>query len=225
MTAALILLGAGGHARVLAEILRGQGQPLLGAVDPQRPAAGADLAYLGDDAAVFALSAAEVLLVNGVGSVGPTAARRSVYDRFVAAGYRFAGVRDATAIVSPSAQLGAGVQVLAAVVVATGARLGDNVLINTGAVVEHDCAVGAHCHIATGAILCGGCTVESGVHIGAGATVNQGLHIGAGAVVAAGAVVIADVPPHTLVAGVPARVKRRYVGGPAATVSAHSSPS
>lgn len=207
----LILLGAGGHARVLAEILLDQGNSVLGATDVQAPIIGVhttDLLYLGNDEAVFAHPADSILLVNGVGSVGPIAARRALYRRFVEAGYRFASVRHPSAVVSPSARLGAGHQILATAVVATGAQLGDNVLVNTRAVVEHDCTVGDHCHIASGAVVCGGVHIDAGVHVGAGATVNQGIRIGTGAVIASGSVVIADVPPHTLVAGVPARAKR-----------------
>lgn len=214
MSRPLILLGAGGHARVLAEILLGQGHPLLGATDVRAPSA-ADhapaLVFLGNDDTVFAYPADGILLVNGVGSVGPVTARRVLFRRFIAAGYRFADVCHPSAVVSPSAQLGAGHQILAAAVVATGARLGDNVLINTRALVEHDCTVGDHCHIASGAVLCGGVRLDAGVHLGAGATVNQGIHIGTGAVIASGSVVIEDVPPHTLVAGVPARPKRTLI--------------
>lgn len=210
----VILLGAGGHARVLAEILLAQGNSLLGATDVHAPTSSSHttgLVYLGGDTNVFTHDPDSVLLVNGVGSVGPVTARRALYQRFNEAGYRFASVCHATAVISPSARLGEGVQILAAAVVATGAQLGDNVLINTRAVIEHDCTVGDHCHIASGAVVCGGCRIEADVHIGAGATVNQGIRIGTGAVIASGSVVIADVPPHTLVAGVPARHKRTLI--------------
>lgn len=211
MSRSLIMLGAGGHARVLAEILLAQGQHLLGTIGPQpSPCAPPELAYLGDDQALLTYARDAVLLVNGVGSVGPITTRRTLYERCVAAGYRFAPVRHTTAVVSGSAELGTGVQLLAAAVVATGAYLGDDVLVNTRAVIEHDCRVGEHCHIATGAVVCGGCDIAAGVHVGAGAVVRQGVRVGAGAVIAAGAVVIRDVPAHSLVAGVPADVKRRY---------------
>ena len=207
----LIILGAGGHARVLAELLRTQGHHLLGATDMQPPTAGeieSNLIYLGDDHAVYTHSTDSILLVNGVGSVGPTHTRHALYQRFINAGYRFASICHPSAVISPSARLGAGHQILATAVIATGAQLGDNVLINTRAVIEHDCTVGDHCHIASGAVVCGDCHIDVGVHIGAGATINQGIRIGTGAVIASGAAVIADVAPYTLVAGVPAQLKR-----------------
>ncbi|MBI5041515.1 MAG: acetyltransferase [Gammaproteobacteria bacterium] len=210
----LMLLGAGGHARVLAEILLGQGNTFLGITDIHAPTPDrsngpwSTLPFLGDDHAVFEHSPDSLFLINGVGSVGPISARQALFLRFTVAGYRFASVCHPTAVISPSAQLGAGHQILATAVVAAGAHLGNNVLVNTRAVIEHECRVDDHCHIATGAVVCGGCHIGTAVHIGAGATINQGIQIGAGAVIASGSAVIEDVPPHTLVAGVPARHKR-----------------
>ena len=206
----LILLGAGGHATVLAEILQTAAPPLLGLCAPRPPAPGllAALPYLGDDEAAERHAPDTVRLVNGLGSSAGTTARAEIFHRFREAGYHFAGVHHPSAIISPSAHTGEGLQALAGCLINSEARLGDNVLINSHAVVEHHCEIGDHGHIASGAVLCGDCRLEPGVHMGAGAVVKQGVRIGTGAVIAAGAVVIADVPAHTLVAGVPARIKR-----------------
>ncbi len=209
----LILLGAGGHATVLAEILQLAGEPLLGLCAPRPPAPGllAALPYLGDDEAAEQHAPDTVRLVNGLGSSATTTARAGLFRRFREAGYGFATVRHPSAIVSPSAHTGEGLQALAGCLINSEARLGDNVLINSHAVVEHHCEIGDHCHLASGAVLCGDCRLEPGVHVGAGAVVKQGVRIGAGAVIAAGAVVIHDVPAHALVAGVPARIKREGI--------------
>ncbi len=206
----LILLGAGGHATVLTEILQTVGTPLLGLCAPHPPAPGllTALPYLGDDEAVEQHALDRVRLINGLGSSAGTTARAEIFRRFHEAGYPFAEIRHPSAIISPSARTGEGLQTLAGSLINSEARLGDNVLINSHAVVEHHCDIGNHCHVASGAVLCGDCQLGPGVHVGAGAVVKQGVRIGAGAVIAAGAVVITDVPPHTLVAGVPARIKR-----------------
>lgn len=206
MSRPLIILGGGGHARVLADILLGQGRPVLGFA---APAPQADLLpgirYLGDDAVVLDHAPDNVLLVNGVGSVSNTERRRTLYQQFVARGYEFAAVAHPSAqLAAHQVEIGAGCQRLATSVVGPGTRLGDNVLINTRAVVEHDCQVADHCHVATGAIICGGCTLGPGVHVGAGAVIIQGITIGSGAIIAAGAVVTKNVGPLTLVGGVPA---------------------
>lgn len=209
-TAALILLGAGGHATVLAEILQTGGAALLGLCAPRPPEPGLldALDYLGGDEVIEQRTPGDIQLVNGLGSIASTTARAALFHRLRAAGYRFAAVCHPTAVVSPSAQTGEGLQALAGSLINSEARLGANVLVNSRAVVEHHCEIGDHVHVASGAILCGGCRLGAGVHVGAGAVVRQGLQIGAGAVVAAGAVVIDEVPPRSLVAGVPARIKR-----------------
>ncbi|CAK0746630.1 putative UDP-N-acetylbacillosamine N-acetyltransferase [Gammaproteobacteria bacterium] len=208
----MILLGGGGHAAVLWDILRQTGVNLLGVVAPGPPAslALAGLAWLGDDDAVAHYPPSQVSLVNGVGSVAETTARHAVFERFTADGYEFVSVIHPSAGVSTLEHTaGAGLQVTAGAVIGPHTRLGDNVLINTRAVVEHDCVVGDHCHVASGAVLCGACHLAHAIHVGAGAIVKQGVRVGEHATIAAGAVVVNPVEPYALVAGVPAVRKRR----------------
>ncbi|TAN63279.1 MAG: sugar acetyltransferase, partial [Magnetospirillum sp.] len=87
--------------------------------------------------------------------------------------------------------------------------LGRGVIVNTRAAVDHDCHLADFVHVAPGVTLSGGVQIGESSHIGTGAVVIEGIRIGKGCVVAAGAVVIDDVPDGALVAGVPAKVKRR----------------
>ena len=210
MSRPVILLGGGGHARVVAETVQAMGLSLLGFTDPRDTAAVLPgVERLGGDEAVLARRPEEVFLANGLGSTRSTDTRRRLFEDFAERGYAFARLTHPAAVVSPHATaLGRGVQILAGAVVGPGAALDDNVLVNTRAVVEHDARVGAHSHLAPGAVICGGCRIGTGVHVGAGAVVLQGLQVGDGAIIAAGAVVTADVEPLTLTAGVPARPKR-----------------
>lgn len=204
----LILLGAGGHAKVLIDALRSRGLGIHGIVDADPARHGQTLSgvpIVGDDNAVFAMAAETIWLVNGVGSVRVSAARRRLHESFKARGYRFAGVVHASAIVAPDVVLAEGVQVMAGAVVQTGCRIGEGAIINTRATLDHDCEIGAHTHLSPGVTLCGSVVVGEGSHIGAGATVIQGVRIGRNSMVAAGAVVIRDVPDGIRVAGVPAR--------------------
>ena len=209
MSRAPVLLGGGGHARVLADALLAGGRPPAGYVAPRN--AGEllpGIPWLGDDD-WLQRQPPDTPLVDGLGSAPDTGPRRALWERFRALGFRFVTVVHPAATVAASATLGEGCQVLAGAVVNAGAELGANSIVNSRAVVEHDCRLAAHCHVASGAVLCGAVTLEECVHVGAGATVLQGLRIGTGAIVAAGATVIDDVESLTLVAGVPARVKRR----------------
>ena len=193
MSRSVILLGAGGHARVLLDTLRLKGVEVLGYLAPASSAVDPGVKYL---------SVAEVELVNGVGDL---TLRQRLYDEFKSRGYRFVQVIHPSAVVSDGASLAEGVQVMAGAVVQTGAALSENVIINTRASVDHDCHIGSHTHVAVGAVLAGDVSIGERVLIGAGSTVIQGIAIGDQSIVAAGAVVIRDVPAGKTVMGVPAR--------------------
>ena len=207
----VIIVGGGGHAKVVLDILLQRHYRIAGIADPQQPLTLplSEYPWLGDDASVLQYPPDHVVLVNAVGSVRNSHKRQTLYERYHNLGYRFLSLQHNSSVVSPlSVQHGQGLQVLAGAVVNACISLGENIIINTGAVIEHDCYIGDHTHVAPGAVVCGGCRIGRGVHIGAGAVVNQGLLIGDGAVVASGAAVIKDVQSHTLVAGVPAVLKK-----------------
>ncbi len=213
MSQPVILLGAGGHARVLVDALRLQADlRWRGILDPDPALVGATrfgLPVLGCDDALGDHPPAEVLLVNGLGSVRSTTERQRLFERCRLAGYGFLSVIHPSAVIARDVRLGEGVQLMAGAIVQAGASVGDDSILNTRASMDHDTHIGAHVHVAPGATLCGHVVVEDGVHVGAGATVLQHLRIGGGALVAAGAVVIRDVPPLATVMGVPARVVPR----------------
>lgn len=195
MSEAYVVVGAGGHAAVLVEMLHDQGaliRALVCSDAPQRTALEGIPVLSDDTVARDELDARDVRLVNGVGSLPGTTARREVFDRYRSWGFQFATVVSRLAHVSPSACLGEGVQVMPGAIVHTGARVGEDTIVNTGAIVDHDCDLGAHTHVAPGATLSGGVRTGESVHIGTGATVIQNIRIGDGAVVAAGAVVVRD---------------------------------
>lgn len=200
----VILLGGGGHARVLLEALRGLEARIEGCVSPARPER-SELQWLGDDPWLMQQDRSRVLLVNALGSTKSTAARAALFDRFRAEGFAFATIVHRTAIVASNVEFGIGVQVMAGAIVQSGARLRDNVLVNTGAQLDHDCEVGAHAHVAPGVVFSGDVRVAQRAHIGTAATVIQGVRIGEGAVVGAGAVVLRDVAAGAVVVGNPAR--------------------
>lgn len=202
-----ILIGGGGHGRVLLEAME-EVRPgvLVGVLDFQPDLKRvSDVPVLGGDELLPRLKAQGFThFVIGVGSVRSCVRRAELYVAARNAGLEPLSVVHPAAWVSHSAEIGTGCQVLAKAVVNTGARLGAHVLVNCGAMVEHDCDIGAHTHVATGAVLCGGVTVGESAHIGAGSVIRQGIHIGTKAVVGAGAVVVKNVPDEMLVVGVPA---------------------
>lgn len=134
--------------------------------------------------------------------------RATRFEALVAAGARFTRCVHPSAVVDPSVALGANAVLFAGAVIDHGAVLEDNVLLNTGAVVAHDTTIRAHAFVAPGVAIAGFVDVGRCAMIGLGSRIIERVTVGDGAVVAAGAVVLDDVAPFALVAGVPARVVR-----------------
>jgi len=202
----VVLLGMGGHARVLLDAMHLCGMEVLGYTSPVIAESQQEIPYLGDDQALVGEYASDkVHLVNGLGSVGCTKARRTVFEQMKGEGFGFAAVIHPSAMMSTRAKLGEGAQIMAGAVVQTGVACGDNVLINTGATVDHDSVIGAHSHVSVGVTVSGEVRIGDSVHVGAGSTLIQGVEVGADSVVAAGAVVIRDVKAESMVVGVPAQ--------------------
>ncbi len=210
----LVLLGAGGHARVLADALRLLGRAERAVVlDARVELHGTSLLGIvvagGDDLLWRMRSEGFTEFLVAVGGIRAFGLRRRLFETATGAGLSPGFLRHPTSVVAASATLGAGSQVLAGAIVNACAEVGENVILNTGSIVEHDCVVGADVHVAPRACVAGGVRVGRQVHIGAGATICENLRIGDRAIVGAGAVVIRDVPPEAVVAGVPAKAIRR----------------
>lgn len=205
--AAIVIIGAGGHARETVEILRSGGSPgdePAGFLDDRPDLHGSVLDGLPVLGPVEWLSGApsgtKVLCAVGA----PSIARRLVERarRFDAS---FASAVSPRATVSPRAALGAGVIVFPNVFVSTRAVIGDHVTLNVGSSVSHDSVVGTFANLNPGARVAGDVSLGEECYVGMGACVIQGLAVGARATIGAGAVVIEDVPEDVTVVGVPAR--------------------
>lgn len=208
-----IVLGSGGHGRVVADLIRAVGDDVLGYVDADP----AKLGWIADDAGRCVVAAeAEYLshfnrgaLIPGLNghatalAIGDNTARGRLLSRLSAA--ELPALIHPSAALSPSARLGPATVVLAQAVVNARACLGGGVILNSGAIVEHDCVLGDAVHISPGAVLCGKVRIGERTWIGAGATVIPGVVVGSDAVVGAGSVVLRDVADGVKVAGNPAK--------------------
>lgn len=208
-TAGCVILGAGGHARVVLDALVAQARwqrfafldrdpALRGRMIAGVPVAGDDddLIHAGDNGFTH--------FIVGVGGIGDNTSRQKLYEKGLASGLAPATVLHPTVHVAASCTVGDGTAVLAGAIVNPDAAIGRNVVLNTGCIVEHDCRIGDHVQVSPGAIVLGGVSVGRLAYIGAGAVLIQGVRIGEGAVVGAGAVALADVPDGARAVGVPA---------------------
>ena len=202
----VLLIGAGGHARVCLEALLDMGDAVVvGAVSRDGTAvAGLDVPRMWVDDALG--NAAESSGANTFCvAIGDNRVRRQFAILLMESGRQLTQAISGSAVVSRTAVLGAGAQLIAGSVVNAATALGDGVIVNTNASIDHDCTIGDYVHIGPGAVLGGGVTVGDDVLVGLGARVLPGVSIGAGAVIGGGAVVIGDVEAGSTVVGVPAR--------------------
>ena len=199
-----LIIGGGGHAAALAEILIKQSKPLLGVVAPDILAGHAIFDtvqhYLQDDD-VLAFSANEVLLVNGIGAMPRQTFREKVYTRFSELGYTFAIVIADSALVSDYAVLAKGAQIMNNAVINIGSKIGENTIINTSVSVDHDCTIGAHSHLAPGSTLSGQVKIESNVHIATGSSIINNVTIGCNSIIGVGANITKSIPKYSIVYG------------------------
>jgi UDP-perosamine 4-acetyltransferase len=204
----IILLGGGGHAKVLIDLINTSMQfEISGILDTQLEIGTKvlNVSVLGDDDLLSGLYSKGIKNVCiAIGSVKDNARRRILFDKVKQMGFLVPYLLHPQTIISKNVHFSEGVQIMAGVNVQTDSLFKENTIINTGAIIEHDCSIGSHVHICPGAVISGGCTVGDGAFIGAGATVMQEINIGKCVTVAAGAVVVKDVPDRSMVKGVPA---------------------
>lgn len=196
MTKPVVVLGAGGHSKVIIEALRLCDASILGIADKGTKTTDdffSNFTMLDDASLADNYKPDDIDLVIGVGSLPGYSLRAKLYKRFSDLGYQFRSVVHPSAIVAQNARLLPGTQVMAGSIIQPSTVIGANSIINTGASVDHDCIIGANCHISPGAILSGNVKLGSNVHIGAGASVIQSLVIEEDAVVGAGAVVTTNI--------------------------------
>ncbi len=208
----VVVLGSGGHARVVLSILLSTpGIRVAGIItaDSGVEIVGGVPVLGGDECLPDLVRKGISGFVIGVGSVGDSSLRRKLYKDCLAVGLSPVNAIHGLADVDQSVRLGLGTVVMSRAVVQVGGDVGNNVIINTGAVIGHDCAIHDHAHVALGANLGGDVQVGEGAHIGMGASVRNGIVVGDRAIVGVGAAVVKDVQPDEVVVGVPARPLRK----------------
>lgn len=208
----IYVLGSGGHASVLVDILKQNEIIISGLFSPDIDFARAALSGIpifANEDKIFERCCDTIILVNGVGSLPGTELRVKLFNKFSAQGYSFLQVISKQSIISAFAKLGKGVQVMPGAIIQAGAVIGDNTIINSGAIVEHDCIIGAHNHIAPGVTLSGQVKTGDYVHIGTGANVIQCISIDDKAIIGAGANVTKDVPFASTVFGIRSEIKNK----------------
>jgi sugar O-acyltransferase (sialic acid O-acetyltransferase NeuD family) len=199
----LIVIGAGGHAKVVVETAQASGWSVLGTADDNAEARVFDLPHLGPPEALQPESGVQCVI-----AIGSNETRTRLAER-LSGRLRWAILVHPAAIISSRASLGDGTVVFAGAVIQPGVQIGQQVIINTRASVDHDCHLGNGVHIGPGAVLTGGVNLGNGVFIGAGSVVSPGVTVGEWSTLGAGGVAIRDLEAHQTFVGVPARLITR----------------
>nr|WP_051527119.1 acetyltransferase [[Eubacterium] cellulosolvens] len=194
----LIIIGAGGHGKVVADIAKRKGYE--------------DIVFLDNDTSVKECF--------GYPVIGPDTRDRELEgDLFVAVGNPFIRMKlmernkersfptliHPDAVIADDTEIGGGTVVMAGTVVNPGTKIGMGCIVNTSASVDHDCIVGDYSHISVGAHLCGTVKIGNRVWVGAGATVSNNVNICPDITIGAGAVVIHNIEEKGIYIGVPAK--------------------
>ena len=210
----VLLIGAGGHAQVVADILMrmreadGATSP-VGYLDDDPSLAGRHLLGLPvlGNRALLSSTLHDAVIV----AVGDNLVRRDLFVTLKNMGEQFAIARHPKAVLAPDVRVGPGCVICAGTIVNPGSIIGANVILNTGCTVDHHNRIGDHVHIAPGVHLGGDVVVGEGTLVGIGATVMPQRRVGRWSVVSAGALVHSDLSDQVVAAGAPARVIRSLV--------------
>ncbi len=201
----IILIGAGGHSKSVADSIDTDLYELVGFLDGKKTGTHLQFPIIGSTLEDVNDHRAYQYFV----SIGDVSARKMWYETLMKYGVETFNIIDKTAIVAPTARIGTGNFIGKYAVINADATIGDNNIINTKALIEHECRVGNHTHLSTNSTINGNVVVEDEVFFGSCAVCNGQLKIGHGAIIGSGSVIIKDVEPNTTVVGVPGRVVKR----------------
>ena len=206
----IILLGAGGHAAVILDVLKaqianGEKIKIKGLLDDSGKLEWMGYPVLGSTLEANDFNEENTYFIIAIGSNKMRDKLSKKYSHL-----KFFTAIHPSAIIGSQVNIGAGSVVMPNVVINANSQIGQHVIINTGAIVEHDNVIGDCVHLSPNATLCGTVRVKPLTHIGAGSTVIQGKMIGRQSMIGAGATVITDIPDQVVAVGTPAKVIKQY---------------
>ncbi|WP_310558791.1 acetyltransferase [Flavobacterium sp.] len=196
----LLIFGASGHGKVIAELAANNGSRIAAMIDDAPKTASFGLIPIIHTISILKPQHDVALIV----AIGNNSIRKKISLKF--SEYNFFTVVHKNAIVSPSVSLGLGTVVMLQAIINADAKIGNHVIINTGALIEHDCIIEDFVHISPNVTLSGNVSVGQGSHIGSGAIIIPGVKIGKWCTIGAGTVVISDIPDGATAIGNPAKI-------------------
>jgi sugar O-acyltransferase (sialic acid O-acetyltransferase NeuD family) len=208
----IIVIGAGGHAKVVIDIFNYTGYHVVGVLDGDTSKHGKTLLgvpILGGNEKL------EEILASGVKkafvAIGNNDVRVKIGESLKAKGFTLVTAIHHSAIIADSVRIGEGSMVAAGGVINPDASIGKHVIINTGVTVDHDCVIKDGAHVSPGVNLAGNVQIGEKTHVGIGSCIIQGINISENTVIGAGSVVVRDIASDVVAYGNPAKVKNEIV--------------
>lgn len=201
MSKSVVIIGASGHGKVIADIIELNGNKVLGFLDDDESLVGKDIVgfpVLGKTADCESFGNCEFII-----AIGDPTIRKKFATEFKVKWHT--AIHPKAVVSQLDTSIGEGTVVMANAVINPSAKIGKHCIINTGAIIEHDNNLANYVHISPNATLAGIVTVGEGTHIGAGASTKQVLNIAPNCIIGAGAVVVEDITESGTYVGVPAR--------------------
>jgi UDP-perosamine 4-acetyltransferase len=203
----VIVIGAGGHAKVVIELLRQSGNHVAYCIsggEEHKECLGVPI-LVGDKWIENLRAEGFYRAFAAIGSNRTRLRMSRVLKQFH---YELVNAISPFSMISPSAKIGVGVAIMAGAIINAEAEIGDFAIVNTGASVDHDCRIGQAAHIAPRCALAGMVTIGNGSFMGIGSCAVPGVNVGNWSIIGAGAAVTKDIPDNVIAVGIPARPVR-----------------
>ncbi len=205
----IVLIGGGGHCKVVISILKKLDNfEITGISDNYKAGSlinGIKILGTDDDLKNIYKSGIHYALIT-VGSIKDNSKRYGLFNIARKIGFIFPTIISQEATVDESSKVDEGTIIMPGSIINIDSSIGKNCIINTGAIIEHDCKIGNHCHITSGVHIAGAVEIDKLSFIGIGATVIQGIKIGKNVTIGAGSVVIKNIPDNVIAVGNPAKI-------------------
>ncbi|WGS66032.1 acetyltransferase [Marinitoga aeolica] len=211
MSEKIILVGGGGHCKVVSSIiLENNDYEIVGISDIENELGkeinGIKIKYTDDQLEELYNKGIKNAIIT-VGSVGNSTLRIKLFNKIKSIGFYIPVIISKNAIIAKDVEIDEGTVIMPGVIINPGVKIGKNCIINTGAIIDHDCIIKDNAHIAPGVTLSGGVKVGENTHIGTGSSIIQYINIGKNSIIGAGSVVVSDIPENVKAFGVPAKIR------------------
>ena len=205
-----VLIGAGGHAKVIVDILNEEQKEIAGFFDDNKNNF-ENLKYLGTTDDLVENKSEYTSQHRFIIAIGSCSRRKAIYSKVNLTDDCYGTAIHPKSYISKNVEIKEGTVVMANVVINSSTTIGKHSILNSSSVIEHDNDIGDFVHVSPGCHLAGETSVGDGTHIGIGANCIQQISIGNWCVVGAGSVILKDIPDHTLSYGVPAKIKKEGI--------------